>query len=87
VRAELMGHSEIQTRVIYVHAARKQKIEATARLQAYVEAARRAKQLQEEREAESWKPKEDEWGVPIYESEEESPQNPPQLAKVPDLPF
>ena len=60
--AELMGHAEIQTTMIYVHAARKQKIEATAKLQAYVEAARRAKQLQEEREAEDWKPKEDEWG-------------------------
>ena len=32
--AELMGHAEIQTTMIYVHAARKQKIEATAQLQA-----------------------------------------------------
>jgi integrase/recombinase XerD len=87
VLAELMGHSEIQTTMIYVHAARKQKIAATANLQAYVEGAQKAKQLQEERAAESWKPKEDEWGVPIYESEEESPQNPPQLAELPDLPF
>jgi len=87
VLAELMGHSNIQTTMIYVHAARKQKIEATAKLQAYVEAARRAKQLQEEREAESWKPKEDEWGIPIYESEKESPQTPPQLAEFPDFPF
>ena len=47
--AELMGHANIQTTMIYVHAERKQKIEATARLHAYVEAARRAKQLQEER--------------------------------------
>ena len=87
VLAELMGHSNIQTTMIYVHAARKQKIEATAKLQAYVETARRAKQLQEEREAESWGPKEDELGIPIYESEKESPQTPPQLAEFPDFPF
>jgi len=52
-----------------------------------MEAARRAKQLQEEREAESWKPPEDEWGNPIYESEGESPQNHPQEAEIEDLPF
>src|SRR5208283_231077 len=69
VLAELMGHSNIQTTMIYVHAARKQKIEATAKLQAFVEAARKAKQMQEEAEEESWKPKEDEWGVPIVEVE------------------
>jgi integrase len=87
VLAELMGHSNIQTTMIYVHAARKQKIEATARLQAYVEAARKAKQLKEEREAEDLKPKEDEWGMPIVEIEESSPQNPPQEAEIEDLPF
>ena len=87
VLAELMGHSNIQTTMIYVHAARKQKIEATAKLQAYVEAARRAKQLQEEQEAEELKPKEDEWGVPIVESEERSPQNPPQSEEIENLPF
>ncbi len=84
VLAELMGHANIQTTMIYVHAARKQKIEATAKLQASVEAARRAKQLQEEREAEELKPKEDEWGVPIVESEERSPQNPPQGEEIED---
>jgi integrase len=87
VLAELMGHAEIQTTMLYVHAARKQKIEATARLQAYVEAARKAKQLQEERKAESWKVPEDEWGNPIYENEPRSPQNPTQEAEPPDLQF
>jgi hypothetical protein len=87
VLAELMGHANIQTTMIYVHAARKQKIEATAKLQAYVEAARRAKQLQAEEEAESLKPKEDEWGMPIVEVEESSPQNPPHEAEIEDLPF
>jgi integrase len=87
VLAELMGHAEIQTTMIYVHAARKQKIEATAKLQAYVEAARKAKQLQEKKEAESWKPPEDEWGNAIYESEGEPPQNPPQEAEIEKLPF
>ena len=78
VLAELMGHSSIQTTMVYVHCSKKMKIEATARLQAYVEAARRAKQLQE---AESWKPPEDEWGNPIYEDEASSPQKSPQQAK------
>jgi len=87
VLAELMGHSNIQTTMIYVHAARKQKIEVTVRLQAYVEAARSAKQLQEEREAEDLKPKEDEWGMTIPESEESSPQNPPHEAESENLPF
>ena len=87
VLAELMGHSNIQTTMIYVHAARKQKIEATAKLQAYVEAARRAKQLQEEQDAEDLKPKEDEWGVPIVEVEESSPQNPPQGKEIENLQF
>jgi hypothetical protein len=87
VLAELMGHSEIQTTMIYVHAARKQKIEAMARLQAYVEAARKAKQLQDKKGAESWKPPEDEWGDAIYENEPQSPQNPPQEAEPPDLRF
>jgi hypothetical protein len=73
--------------MIYVHAAQKQKIEATAKLSAFVEAARRAKQLQEEREAGELKPKEDEWGVPIVESEQGSPQNPPQGEEVESLPF
>jgi integrase len=81
VLAELMGHSSIQTTMIYVHSSKKMKIEATARLQAYVEVARRAKQLQEEEEAEGWKPMEDEWGNPIYEDEASSPQKSPQLAK------
>jgi integrase len=87
VLAELMGHSNIQTTMIYVHAARKQKIEATAKLQAYVEAARRAKQLQEEREAEELKPKEDEWGMPILESEEGSPQKSTHEAENGNLAF
>jgi hypothetical protein len=82
-----MGHSNIQTAMIYVHAARKQEIEATAKLQAYVEAARRAKQLQEEQEEADLKPKEDEWGAPIMEVEESSPQNPPQGEEIEDLPF
>ena len=85
--AELMGHAEIQTTMIYVHAARKQKIGATARLQAYVEAARKAKELQAKQAAESFKPPEDEWGNPIYESEGESPQNPTQEAEIENLPF
>jgi integrase len=87
VLAELMGHSNIQTTMIYVHAARKQKIEATAKLQAFVEAARKAKQMQEEEDAESWKPKEDEWGMPIVEVDERSPQNPPQSEEIENLPF
>ena len=87
VLAELMGHANIQTTMIYVHAARKQKIEATARLQAFVEAARKAKQLQKKQEVESLKPPEDEWGNPIYESEAESPQNPPQEREIENLPF
>ena len=87
VLAELMGHAEIQTTMLYVHAARKQKIEATARLQAYVEAARKAKELQERQAAESFKPPEDEWGNPIYESEGKSPQNTPQKAEIENLPF
>ena len=73
--------------MIYVHAARKQKIDATAKLQAYVEAARRAKQLQEEQEAEDLKPKEDEWVVPIVEVEASSPQNPPQGKDIENFPF
>lgn len=85
VLAELMGHAEIQTTMIYVHASKKMKIEATEKLQAYVEAAKKAKELQKE-EAQSCKPVEDEWGVPIkdenggfvYESEARYPQNPPQ---------
>ena len=87
VLAELMGHSNVQTTMIYVHAARRQKIEATAKLQASAEAARRAKQLQAEEKAESSKPKEDEWGVPIVEVEEGSPQKSPQEAESEDLPF
>jgi len=87
VLAELMGHSNIQTTMIYVHAARKQKIEATAKLQAYVEAARKAKELQEKQEAESFKPPEDEWGNPIYESEGESPRNPRHEAENENLQF
>ena len=79
--AELMGHSSIQTTMVYVHGSKKMKIEATEKLQAYVEAARRAKQLQEEEEAEIWKPMEDEWGNPIYEDDASSPQKSPQEAK------
>ena len=78
VLAELMGHAEIQTTMIYVHASKKMKIEATEKLQAYVEAAKKAKKLQEEQEAESCKPLEDEWGIPIYEGDASSPQFPPQ---------
>ena len=87
VQSELIGHSNIPTPMTYVHAARKQKIEATARLQAYVEAAWKAKELQEKQKAESFKPPEVEWGNPIYESEGESPQYPPQEAEIEDLPF
>ena len=87
VLAGLMGHSNIQTTMIYIHAARKQKIEATAKLQAFVEAARKAKQLQEKEEAESMIPPEDEWGNPIYEDEAESPQNTPQEPEIENLPF
>jgi hypothetical protein len=82
-----MGHSNIQTTMIYVHGGRKQRIEATAMLQAFVEATRKAKQLQEKEEAENLKPPEDEWGNPIYESEAESPQSPPQEAEIENLPF
>ena len=87
VPAELRGHAEIQTTMIYVHATRKEKIEARAKLLTCVEGARKAKQLQQEHEAQSWKPQEDEWGNSIYESEPGSPQNPPQEAEHPDLPF
>ena len=57
------------------------------KLQAHVEAARRAKQLQEEREAEELKPKEDEWEMPILESEASSPQKSTHGAEIEDLPF
>ena len=87
VLAELMGHSNIQTTMIYVHAARKQKIEATAKLQAYVEAARRAKQLQEEQEAEELKPKEDEWGMPIVEVKNGPHKIPHKSEEIENLPF
>ena len=87
VLAELMGHANIQTTMIYVHAARKQKMEAMAKLQAFVEAARKTKQLQEKEEAESLKPPVDERGNLIYEDEAGSPQNPPQEPKIDDLPF
>jgi hypothetical protein len=73
--------------MIYAHAAREQKIEATVKLQAYFEAARNAKQLQEKQEAENLKSPEEEWGNPIYQSEIESPQNPPQEAEIENLPF
>ena len=87
VLAELMGHAEIQTTMIYVHASKKMKIEATEKLQAYVEAAKKAKKLQEEQEAESCKPMEDEWGVPIYESDASSSQKSPQDKEIENLPF
>ena len=87
VRAELMGQWNIQTSMTCVHAARKRKIEATAKLQAFVETARKAKQMQEDEDAQQWKPPEDECGNPIYESEERSPQNPPQSEAPEDLPF
>ena len=87
VPAELKAHSNSQTTMIYVHAVRKQKIEATARLQAYAEVARKAKDLQEKLNTESFKPPEDEWGVPIYESEDESPQNPSKVPEIENLPF
>ena len=74
--AEFMGRSNVRTTMIYAHAAREQKIEATVKLQAYVEAARSAKQLQEKQEAENLKSPEEEWGNPIYQSEIESSQNP-----------
>ena len=62
VLAELMDHSNVQTTMIHVHAARKQKIEATAKVRAFVEVARKAKQMQEDQDALKWKPAEDEWG-------------------------
>jgi len=67
--------------------ARKQKIEAAAKLQAYVEAAHKAKELQEKQQAESFKPPVDEWGNPIYQTEDESPQNPPREAEIEVLPL
>ena len=66
---------------------RKSKVGATAKLQAYVETARRAKQLQEECEAEDLKPEEDGWGLPIVEVKESSPQKSPHGAKIEDLSF
>jgi len=48
---------------------------------------KKAKELQEKQKAESFKPPEVEWGNPIYESEGESPQYPPQEAEIEDLPF
>jgi hypothetical protein len=87
VLAELMGHAKIQTTMIYVHASKKMKIEAAEKLQAYVETAREAKELQEEQEAESCKPMEDEWDVPIYENDASSPQNPPQDEEIENFPF
>jgi len=79
---ELAGHSNSQTTTSYMHAARKQEIEATAKLQANVEAAWKAKTLQEKQETERFKPLEDEWGNPIYESVGGSPQNFPQRQKL-----
>jgi hypothetical protein len=87
VLAEFMGRANVRTTMIYVHAARKQKIEATVKLQACVEAAWDAKQLQEKQEAENLKSSEEEWGNPIYESEGKPPQNPPQEAEIENLPF
>jgi len=81
VLAELMGHADIQTTMIYDRASKKMKIEATEKLQAYAEAAKKAKMLQEELEAESCKPMEDEWGIPIYESDASYPQKSPQSLK------
>jgi hypothetical protein len=43
--------------------------------------------LQEREEAKSYKPPEDERGNPIYESEDKSPQNPPQEPEIENLPF
>jgi len=73
--AEFMGYSNIETTMIFQHAAREQKIEATVKLQAYVEAAPKTEQLQEKQQAESFKLPEDEWGNSIYQSAIESPQN------------
>lgn len=51
VLAELMSRLNVQPTMTYVHAARKQKIEATAKLRAFVEAARKAKLMQADEDA------------------------------------
>lgn len=70
VLAELMGHSSIQTTMIYVHCSRKMKAEAQSKLQAYIEAAKRAKELQQQEQQEGLVFKTDEWGNPIPADEE-----------------
>ena len=64
VLSERMGQLNAQTTMIYVRAVRKQEVEATAKLQAFVEAASKAKQLPEQQEAEKLKPPVDEWEIP-----------------------
>ncbi|MGD0126277.1 MAG: hypothetical protein ABSF46_13020 [Terriglobia bacterium] len=85
--AEFTGFSNIETTMIFRHAAREQKSEATVKLQAYVEVAPKTEQLQEKQQAESFKLPEDEWGNPIYQSAIESPQNLPQEAEIENLQF
>lgn len=58
--------------MIYVDAAWKVKIEATAKLRAYVETEGRAKQMQREQVAEDVKSKGGKWGVPIAKVEQRS---------------
>ena len=84
--AELMGYPHVQTTMMYVDGVRKQKIEATVRLQAYIEATRRAKQLQEEREA-RLETERRRAGMPIREYEERFLQNAPHVAEDENLPF
>ena len=78
VLSSLLGHTGLEMTMKYVHAGKRMKIEATEKLQAYLETARKAKKLQEE----GSRPKVDEWGAPIPEDESDLryPQNPPQAA-------
>ena len=68
--------------MIYVPAARKQKFDATGRLQAFVEAARKAKQLQEELEAGNLKPPKDEWVIQFRRTKEGAHKIPAKVQKL-----
>ena len=57
---------------------KQQKVAAVERLEKDVNMARRFQDMQEA-------PKYDEWGMPIYESDD--PQNPPQVVEIEDWTF
>ncbi len=76
VLSSLLGHTGLEMTMRYVHAGKRTKVEATEKLQVYLETARRAKQLQDANAGS----RTDEWGAPIPDDESDAryPQNPPQ---------